>query len=197
MKNINSAIITILTICSLQSCNSGVQNKFKPDTEADTDVMSTTPDTSSTLNLAVDKDDSAFAVEAANCNLTEMMLGKLAITKGKSKKVKNFGALMIKDHSKANTKLEAIAKDKKIILPIAPDTGAQKMREVLAQKYGNQFDDTYIKMMMDDHEKDAKLFYDASKKIQDPELKTFAVKTLPVLQNHLDAINAIHDSMKH
>jgi len=40
-----------------------------------------------------------------------------------------------------------------------------------------------------------KLFGDESKKLQDPDLKAYAVKAQPILQNHLDAIDAIHDSM--
>ena len=193
MKNLSAAIIIALAICSLQACNSSIKTSSKADTDSDT--VSAVQDTSSTLNLIVDNDDSAFAVQAASGNLEEVLLGKLAITKGRSKKVKNFGAMMVKDHDKANNKLIAIAGDKKITLPTAPDADAQKMIEKLSAKSGNGFDNAYIKIMIDDHTKDVKFFDDESKKIQDPDLKAFAIKTLPVLQNHLDAIDAIHDSM--
>ncbi len=196
MKNINAALIILLAICCLQACNSAVKSNSKADVDTDTDEVTAVQDTSVKLNLIVDKEDSAFAVEAANGNLEEVMLGKLAVTKGKNKKVKNFGAMMVKDHSKANDKLTAIANDKKITLPATPDADAKEMLRQLSQKSGIGFDNAYIKMMMDDHTKDVKFFGDESKKLEDPDLKTFAVKTLPVLQNHLDAINAIHDSMK-
>jgi putative membrane protein len=80
-------------------------------------------------------------------------------------------------------------------MPMAPDPKQQKMIQDLSQKSGSDFDKAYINYMVDDHKEDVKTFTDQSKKIQDPDLKAFAIKTLPVLQKHLDAINAIHDSM--
>ena len=163
--------------------------------EGDTSDDVASNDTSSSLNLAVDKEDSQFAVDAINAGQAEVTLGKLAVQKGKSKKVKNFGTMMVKDHSKINDKLMAIIKAKKIILPAVVDTAQQKMVKDLSQKSGDDFDKAYIKMMIADHQDDVKLFTDQSKKIQDPDLKSFATKTLPVQQKHLDAINAINDSM--
>jgi putative membrane protein len=145
--------------------------------------------------LLVDKEDSQFAVDAINKCLSEIALGKLAIQKGKSKKVKNFGTMMVKDHGKANDKLMAIIKAKKIALVITQDPAQQKMIQDLSQKSGGDFDKAYIKAMIDDHQDDVRIFTDKTKRLQDPDLKNFAIKTLPVLQKHLDAINAIHDSM--
>jgi putative membrane protein len=50
--------------------------------------------------------------------------------------------------------------------------------------------------MIDDHKKDIKEFEDASQNCKDADLKAFAVKTLPTLKMHLDAIQKIHDGMK-
>jgi len=89
----------------------------------------------------------------------------------------------------------ALIKAKKIALPSTPDTLQQKMIQDLSQKSGNDFDKAYIKAMIEDHQGDVTIFTEKTKKLQDPDLKAFAIKTLPVLQKHLDAINAIHDSM--
>ena len=50
--------------------------------------------------------------------------------------------------------------------------------------------------MLDDHKDAVGLFTVEAKKLQDPDLKNFDIKTLPVLQNHLEEITAIHDNMK-
>ena len=50
--------------------------------------------------------------------------------------------------------------------------------------------------MIEDHKNDIKEFEDATKNLTDPDLKAFAVKTLPTLKMHLDAIRKIQDSMK-
>lgn len=201
MKGLRAIILILFTACALQACNHAAKNynstspdspKVEEDTSDDDDASS---DTSTTLNLAVDKEDSQFAVEAINKCLSEIELGKLAIQRGKSKKVKNFGTMMVKDHGKANDKLMAIIKAKKITLVITHDPVQQKMIQDLSQKSGNDFDKAYIKAMIADHQDDVKIFTDKTKKLQDPDLKAFAIKTLPVLQKHLEAINAIHDSM--
>jgi len=201
MKSLRTIIVVLFTVCALQACHHAAKNynstspdspKVEEDTSDDDDASS---DTSTTLNLAVDKEDSQFAVDAVNKCVAEITLGKLAIQKGKSKMVKNFGTMMVKDHGKANDKLMALIKAKKIALPATPDTLQQKMIQNLSQKSGNDFDKAYIKAMIEDHQDDVKIFTEKTKKLQDPDLKAFAIKTLPVLQKHLDAINAIHDSM--
>jgi len=136
-----------------------------------------------------------FAAKAAAGNLAEIEMGNLAIKNGKSKRVKNFGLMMIKDHGKANTKLMAMAAAKKLGLPTEPGVDEQKMLADLAKKSGNDFDKAYVNMMIEDHKNDVSDFTSASTKTQDPDIKAYAKKTLPVLQKHLDAINAIHDSM--
>jgi putative membrane protein len=80
-------------------------------------------------------------------------------------------------------------------LPTKIDTTEQNKFTQLAKKFGNDFDKAYIAMMMENDKNDLKEFTVASTKIQDPDLKSYAKKTLPVIQKHLDAVNAIHDSM--
>jgi putative membrane protein len=199
MKGLRAIILVLFTSCALQACNHTAKNYNSTSAGTDTTTEDTSDDestdTATTINLAVDNEDTQFAIEAINGGMTEVTLGKLAIQKGKSKKVKNFGVMMVKDHSKANGKLMAIIKSKKIVMPMAPDPKQQKMIQDLSQKSGSDFDKAYINYMVDDHKEDVKIFTDQSKKIQDPDLKAFAIKTLPALQKHLDAINAIHDSM--
>lgn len=192
MKNIR-AILIISLACALQACH----HSSMQISTSDTGDSSATTDTSSTLNLAVDKEDSDFAVDAANGNATEIALGNLAVKNGRSKKVKNFGMMMVKDHGKTNIKLMALSKAKDLNLPAQPDSTQQKMIDGLSKKTGDAFDKQYINMMIEDHKKDIMEFTTASTKVQDPDLKNFAIKTLPVLKTHLDAITAIYDSMDH
>jgi putative membrane protein len=53
-----------------------------------------------------------------------------------------------------------------------------------------------MKMMVDDHKKDVAEFEKASKMCKDQECLSFASKTLPVLQTHLDSAQAINKSIK-
>jgi len=53
--------------------------------------------------------DAQFVTKAAQGNLAEVALGKLAAEKGQSDDVKKFGQKMVDDHSKAEQDLEGVA----------------------------------------------------------------------------------------
>jgi putative membrane protein len=184
------AIVTVLQI--LQACN----GNSKHDTVAKADSLNAVKDTTKKLSIGVEKIDAQFIVDAANGGMTEVELGKLAMQKGISKQVKNFGSMMVKDHSKLNDMVKAIAVTKNISIPKAPGAKEQKIISKLTGKSGKDFDKAYIDDMIDDHKDDIKVFQTAAKKCLDPDVKSFAAKTIPILQEHLDAINAIKDSMK-
>lgn len=183
-----------LTTIALLACNNRHPQNYNTlanDTDGDT-----TPDTSQKLHMVIDAYDTQFAITAINGGITEVTLGQLALKNGKSKQVKNFGAMMVKDHSKANDVLLKLIKDKNITPPSSPDKKEQALIDKLSQKSGSDFDKAYINAMIEDHKEDINEFTDGTKKLQDPDLKGFAIKTLPVLKNHLEKINAIQDRTK-
>lgn len=193
MKKINLLFVTIAAAGLLQACHSNKDSKASADSantaKADTAKKDSTAST-------VDKDDAKFAVAAANGGMAEVELGTLAQQKAANQKVKDFGGMMVSDHSKANDEMKALAKSKGITLPDSIDSKEQKVKNDLSAKMGADFDKAYVSNMIDDHKEDIKEFEDASKNLKDPDLKAFAVKTLPTLKMHLDAIQKIHDSMK-
>ena len=81
-------------------------------------------------------------------------------------------------------------------MPTTIDSDEQKVKDNLSSKSGADFDKAYVDNMIEDHKNDTKEFEDATKNLKDPDLKAFAVKTLPTLKMHLDAIQKIDDSMK-
>lgn len=192
MKKLTTFISIIVILQILQSCT----GNSKHDAVAKADSLNAVKDTTKQLSIAVEKGDAAFIVDAANGGMTEINLGKLAQQKGISKQVKNFGAMMVKDHSKINNMIRAIAVTKNISIPKAPGAKEQKIISKLTGKSGKDFDKAYIDDMIEDHQDDIKAFQTAAKKCLDPDVKSFAAKTIPILQEHLDAINAIKDSMK-
>lgn len=59
----------------------------------------------------------------------------------------------------------------------------------LSQKDGADFDQSYMKMMVDQHEADVKLFEKAAREADDSEVRSFASRHLPSLQQHLQRAN--------
>jgi len=145
---------------------------------------------------AADKDDANFLVEAASGGMMEVTLGKAAQTKSLNAEVKNFGNMMITDHSKANDELKTLAASKNITIPAAMGDEQQKMSDKMMEKSGADFDKDYMSMMIDDHKDDIDKFEKAADNCKDADIKAFAARTLPVLKKHLEAAIVIEDNLK-
>jgi putative membrane protein len=65
----------------------------------------------------------------------------------------------------------------------------------LAQLKGSAFDQAYMQAMVEGHEKAVSLFEHESNRLQDPQLKSWTMDTLPILQQHLALAKAIHGTM--
>jgi putative membrane protein len=140
--------------------------------------------------------DHEFVMDAAMGGLMEVELGRIAAQKGMSESVKQFGQRMVDDHSKANEELMTLAQSKGITLPTALDEKHQKDVTKLSAMSGADFDRAYSKMMLSDHNKDVKDFEKESTKGADADLKAFASKTLPTLQEHLQMAQALEPNQR-
>jgi putative membrane protein len=87
-------------------------------------------------------------------NQKEIEMGKTAEKNGTSKEVKDFGKTLVKDHTAADKKVTALAKQEKIDLP------APMKDDMAAIPAGPDFDAKFGQAMLDDHKKD---IADASK----------------------------------
>lgn len=195
-------ILTSILGCSVLifSCN----NTAKTDSKANADTLNNMKDSTvdSTrsitrdLKMTVSHDDARFAVEAANGGMAEVELGKLAQEKAGDQKVKDFGTMMVNDHSKANDQMKTLAAQKGITLPATIGENEQKLKGELSSKSGKDFDKAYIDAMIKDHQDDIKSFKSAISTLRDPDLKNFATNTLPTLKMHLAAIQKIKNEAK-
>jgi putative membrane protein len=128
--------------------------------------------------------DKAFVMEAAQGGMAEVELGRLAAEKASNADVKQFGQRMVDDHGKANDELKGFASQKNITLPTELDAKHKATRDRLSKLSGDAFDKAYMTEMVADHNKDVAAFMRASKTAKDPDLKAWAEKTLPTLQDH-------------
>jgi putative membrane protein len=146
-------------------------------------------------NAGVAKADKQFFEKAAAGGMFEVEAGKLAESKGQSAEVKSYGSMLVKDHSAANEELKALAGKKGVTLPTALPKDMQKKLDKLSNE--KKFDHEFIEDVgMHDHKKDISLFEKTSKNSKDPEVKAFAAKTLPTLQQHHQQADALKKSMK-
>jgi putative membrane protein len=135
--------------------------------------------------------DESFFKNAAEGGIAEVDAGKLAQTKGASQSVKDFGAMMVKDHSAANQKLASIAAAQGVKLPDSPGIMQQAEGKELKMKSGESFDKSYIKGQIKAHQETVELFQKEIASGKNPQAQQFASATLPTVQAHLAKINQI------
>ena len=141
-------------------------------------------------------DDSTFVAKAISGGMMEVTLGKYAQIKSSTKSVVDFGKMMEKDHSKANSELKSFIKKEKLSIDAAISKDDKKKVDDLNKLEGTKFDKEYIEAMVDDHNSDIKDFEDASGKVKNAELKQWIDKTLPTLRNHLQAAKKVQSELK-
>jgi len=191
MKKITILVATGLLL-ALYSCNNTASNDAKAKADSINEAKVDRQDDNMTKGIA--EKDAKFATDAANGGMAEVELGKLAQEKATDAKVKEFGSMMVTDHSKANDELKILAQSKGIELPTMPGEDEQKIKQELSAKSGKDFDKAYVDQMVTDHKKTITLFENALNDVEDADLKQFIQKTLPVLKSHLEHIQAIDGS---
>lgn len=129
--------------------------------------------------------DQKFVMDAAHANMAEVELGKLAADKASSADVKKFAQQMVDDHTKANDELKTIAQNKNITLPSSIDAKHKAVADKLSKLSGDSFDRAYMQEMLKGHGMVATQFRTESKSGKDADVKAWAAKTLPTIEEHL------------
>jgi putative membrane protein len=144
-----------------------------------------------TQSMALSATDRKFVMEAAMGGMKEVELGRLAAERGASDAVKQFGQRMVDDHTRANSELMQLVTSKGVTPPTALDAKHQSLVAKMSQLSGEAFDRAYAKEMVKDHNKTIALFQREATRGTDADLKAFAQKTLPALQEHLSMARAL------
>jgi putative membrane protein len=160
--------LSVVAICLLAAGTSAAQTGGTPQGTAGRDTA-----------------DATFVREAAASSTAEVEHGELATQNASSADVKQFAKRMVDDHTKANSELKSIASKKQITIP-AELTGKHKaMQDKLSKLQGAEFDKAYMAHMVTAHQEAVNLFQREAKSGKDDEVKAWAEKTLPTLQEHL------------
>ncbi|HUR80541.1 MAG TPA: DUF4142 domain-containing protein [Thermoanaerobaculia bacterium] len=163
--------------------------------ESTTANATTTGATGGTTS-AMSNEDKDFMSKAGMGGLMEVQAGNLALQKAQSAGVKAFAQRMVDDHGKANAELAQLATTKGVALPTELAGEHKDAVDHLSSLSGAEFDKAYMHHMVDDHDKDVPEFEKASTTASDGDLKAWAGKTLPTLQQHQKMAHDIASKMK-
>ncbi|MFC0407578.1 DUF4142 domain-containing protein [Roseomonas elaeocarpi] len=130
--------------------------------------------------------DRQFLEMAGPANMTEVELGKLASEKGSSPGIKLFGRWMASAHGFAGRELATITERNHDTKPGMAMTAEQKASvEKLRGMSGKEFDQEFLRVMVEDHQKAVALFQKEAQGGQDPMVRSFAQNIVPAVQEHL------------
>jgi putative membrane protein len=133
--------------------------------------------------------DRTFVMQAGQLSMMEVELGRLAVQRGSSPAVKQYGQEMVEEHTRANQELMQLVMQKQVEMPTEMSTQNTAMIDRLSGLSGRSFDTAYKQAMIDSHNQAIALFQAQSQQGQDPQLKAWATQKLPNLQAHLEMVN--------
>lgn len=138
--------------------------------------------------------DKRFVTKAADSGQEEVQIAQLAAQKATNPDVRQFAQQLVDQHTQVNSQLMTIASSKNVKLD-PEDTTKDRTYKRLNKAAGNDFDREFVEHMIDEHEKDIKLFERAANNAKDTEVRQFASNTLPHLRQHLSDVQRLQQSI--
>jgi putative membrane protein len=138
--------------------------------------------------------DQKFLETAAQTDMIEAHLGKLAQDAAASQSVKDYGQMLVTDHTNDYSQLQSLAQQTGLAVPTAID--AQHDKAMIAPMHalkGTAFDHKYIQEMVAGHTGALALYKKEAHDAQNPAIRSYAEQTIPALQKHLDDAKAIRE----
>jgi putative membrane protein len=128
-----------------------------------------------------------FVTEAAQSDMFEIQSSKMALTSADAP-TKAFAQKMIDDHTKTTAELKAAVGngEARASLPTDMSSAQESMLAKLRDLQGANFDKQYHGAQVSGHKDAVSLFRRYSRDGADAQLKDWAGKTLPTLQQHLE-----------
>ncbi|MEG4071620.1 DUF4142 domain-containing protein [Microcoleus sp. Pol14C2] len=148
-----------------------------------------TPTSGETSPNSLSSRDRTFAMQAGQLGMLEVELGRLAVQRGSSAGVKQYGQEMVEEHTQANQELMQLVMQKQVELPTEMSSQNKALMDRLSGLSGTSFDTAYKQAMIESHNQAIALFQAQSQQGQDPDLKAWATQKLPNLQAHLQMVN--------
>ncbi len=130
-------------------------------------------------------------------NVSDSTAGSMAVEKGSSASVKEFGRMLMKDHHAMRVEGMAVAK-KAGITPETPSPDAAEKAvadSLTSATKGAAWDKAFIDHAVDGHTKVLQYAQDAANSTQNADIKAMIQKASPIVQKHLDKAKDIQGKL--
>lgn len=188
---ITGSAMGLLLVVGLAACSS---NSNTPSNENPTDTASATdmaPAATGTATTAADSHASEFLTDAIKGDNAEVRVSKLAMDKAGDAKVKDFATMLNTDHSAHLAKLTALAQSMNVPVTNETKPDADALYAKLQGMSGADFDKTFVAAMIANHKKGIDKYQTEAGSSDPAPLTSLAKDTVPTLQKHLKAAEAL------
>jgi putative membrane protein len=134
--------------------------------------------------LAQDNPEARFLMDAVRGDIAEVKMGELAQERGQSEGVREFGEMLVEDHSGAMKKTAELAQDLGVIPPALPSEEQTQKHDALARLSGAEFDRQFASAMVAAHREMIGKF-EKQAQSGDSKVAELAREMLPTLERHL------------
>lgn len=131
---------------------------------------------------ALNKADQRLVIAIARADMAEIGTGKLALANSQDAQVKAYAQQMVDDHSKTLADVTALAQNKGVNLPGAPDAAYKARVARLGKLKGSKFDRAYLAQA---GVAGLEALKKGAARATDPDLKALAAKMLPTVEQHV------------
>jgi len=139
--------------------------------------------------------DADFVYDVVESSYGEIKLAELGNQKSRTPEVKRIAQMLLIDHTASLNELKTIAQAKAISIPVEEGNDSKRRLENLAQESVDEFDQTWVKVMMVLHDENVREFESRLDDTSDAELKAFINKTLPVLKKHHQSLEGFNEKI--
>ena len=130
--------------------------------------------------------DKDFVMMAAETDMLEAHLGQMAQDQASRQDVKDYGQMLVSDHTANYKDASAVASKAGTDVPKAINAKDNKTIDQFVRLKGAAFDHRFLAEMIQGHQKAITEFKREAASGEDANVKAFANSTLPKLQDHLD-----------
>jgi putative membrane protein len=194
-----SVILAVALV--LAACAKSDKNAADTGLAADTGAAAMADTTSTPPPPAPALTDANIVYILDNANALDSAAGSIAVTKGTSADVRDYGRKMVRDHHSLRAQGQALAK-KLNVTPEAPaNDNSQATRDktmslLNGAAKGKDFDKAYIDNEVEYHTSLLETATQAMNAAQNAELKNLIQLAAPTIQAHLDRAKSIQSKMQ-
>lgn len=139
--------------------------------------------------------DKSFVKKAMQGGAVVLRSSQIALQKSSDEQLKRFAQRMVDDHTKMDEQFKPVAMQLGLPGTIDPPKKEQAMIDRLQSLSGDDFNKAYVKMMLQDHGKEAAAFKQEAANGKLPALKDLAAHDVSVIEDHQQMIQDIAKSM--